>query len=382
MVMNFLRRFSCLGSFMFAFTSFSSPQALPSATELPTEETAKSWLLSGDPQKVAWGAHDTVVARYRNLITDLLSVASKWQPLPGRNLHHPRPLDLSPQQIDDQDAMQAVLDALIQMNVTVPAESLRTLAPDFGIDVAVLLARMPTEESGPLSLELYRSLPESAYGLRYVCAALLALHPLPSFAAHLLTDTSVPAFVYVVRPGQKFGVGRSDGDCGVTTEPQRKDWPMSGQYALSKEKYDTSAVVVAGIDPVYVTRRESTRYAGGGCGMTGGVYPGSRERRRLVAELLGVPPEEIRWQALPEVFIEFQSLQQFDHDLLTFIGNQQQMYRVTASSLEAKGLLTHAEALQSVPELALLVEDARHDGSAPVPRPPQLPARVRWAFVP
>jgi hypothetical protein len=107
MVMNFLRRFSCLGSFMFAFTSFSSPQALPSATELPTEETAKSWLLSGDPQKVAWGAHDTVVARYRNLITDLLSVASKWQPLPGRNLHHPRPLDLSPQQIDDQDAMQA-----------------------------------------------------------------------------------------------------------------------------------------------------------------------------------------------------------------------------------------------------------------------------------
>src|SRR4029077_18097642 len=98
--------------------------------------------------------------------------------------------------------------------------------------------------------------------------------------------------------------------------------------------------------------------------------------------LLGVPPEEIPWQVLQEEFIEFQSLQQFDRDLLLFIEKQQQMYRVTAESLEAKGLLTHSEVLQSLTELALRVEDARHDGSAAVPRPLELPARVTWAYVP
>ena len=382
MVMTLLRRFSCLVSFVFVFAAFSSAQALPSATEMPTEETAKSWLLSGDPRLVAWGAHDARLAGYQNLIPDLLSLASRWQPLPERDPNRPRPLDLSPEQIDEEDAMQAVLDALIQMNVTVPADNLRTLALDFGNDVAVFLARMPTEESGPLSFELYRSLPKSSYGLRYVCAALLALHPLPGFAAHLLSDTSVPAFVHVVRPGQRFGVGRSEGSCSSTREQQRKDWPMSGQYALSKNKDDASTVVVAGIDPVYVMRSESTGYLGVGCAMTGFVNPGPRERRRLVAELLRVPPEEIPWQTRQEVFIEFQSLQQFDRDLLRFIEKQQQMYRLTADSLEAMGLLTHSEALQSVPELALLVEDARHDGSARVPKPLTLPARVSWAYFP
>ena len=204
--MTLLRRFCCLGSLAFAFTSFSSAQALPSATELPTEKIAKSWLLSGDPRLVAWGAHDARLAGYRNLIPDLLSVASRWQPFPERDPDRPRPLYLSPQQIDEEDAMQAVLDALIQMNVTVPADNLRTLALDFGNDVAVLLARMPNEESGPLSFELYRSLPESAYGLRYVCAALLALHPLPGFAAHLLSDTSVPVFVHVVGPAKNLAL--------------------------------------------------------------------------------------------------------------------------------------------------------------------------------
>ena len=71
--------------------------------------------------------------------------------------------------------------------------------------------------------------------------------------------------------------------------------------------------------------------------MTRYVKPGPRERRRLVAELLGVRPEELPWQVLQEEFIEFQSLQQFDRDLLTFIEKQQQLYRLTADSLEARG---------------------------------------------
>jgi len=110
MTIILLRRFLYFGGLAFTLAAFSSAQVLPSATELPTEETAKSWLLSGDPRLVAWGAHDALMAGYRNLIPDLLSVASSWQPLPERDPNHPRPLELSPQQIDEQDMAQRILD--------------------------------------------------------------------------------------------------------------------------------------------------------------------------------------------------------------------------------------------------------------------------------
>jgi len=114
--------------------------------------------MSGEPRLVAWGAHNAVLAYRRDLIPDLLSLAAQWQPLPHNTLSTWNARDDLPQeQLDQRDAMQAVLGALIQMNVTVPADVLRTLAPDFENDVAVLLSRMPAEQANPLALDLYRS---------------------------------------------------------------------------------------------------------------------------------------------------------------------------------------------------------------------------------
>jgi hypothetical protein len=130
----------------------------PAGTDgIPSENTLKNWLLGDDPRLVAWGAHDALLARDRNLIPDLLSLASQWQPLAQPTSESSAPATLSPEQTDERDAMVAVLDAFIQMNVSVPADTLRALAPDFGNAAAILLSRMSPEDAGPLSFDFYRS---------------------------------------------------------------------------------------------------------------------------------------------------------------------------------------------------------------------------------
>ena len=142
--------FVCLGIVLAAHSSAQNP---PSASETPSEETVRAWLLSDDPRLVAWGAHYALITGSKNLIPDLLDVASRWQPLPQPNHDSLKRTDLSETQIDKRDAMAAVVDSLIQMNVPVSPGILRVLAPDFGNCIAVLLTRLPLVESSSLSME-------------------------------------------------------------------------------------------------------------------------------------------------------------------------------------------------------------------------------------
>jgi hypothetical protein len=359
-----------------------SPAQVPSTPAgVPSENALDSWLLSGDPRLVAWGAHDALMARDPNLIPDLLSLASHWQPL-SRQTPDPStsPAGLSPEQTDERDAMAAVLDALIQMNVSVPADTLRTLAPDFGNDVAVLLSRMPAEQAGPLSYDLYRSPAEHGHGLQYVSAALLALHPVPGFAADLLANIKVRATIFAILPGsEQFGGGES-GSCAGSSELPREDWPVTGQYALSKENGDAAVLLVAGTDPIYATREESTHYLDDRCGS--GVYLSPGERLRLIAEMLGISPEAIPWQTELMTNIEFQSLGQFDNALLAFVEEQQEKYRATLAALTARNLVTPSESQESLPQLELKLNDMRGEGATPIPNPPNLPSHVQWSSTP
>lgn len=89
---------------------------------------------------------------------------------------------------------------------------------------------MAVEESGPRALELYRVSAERNYGLQYVNAALLALHPEPGFAADMLSNTTVRSDVDVVLPGSITGHGRSISCAGAALGSSHKNWPLFGQY--------------------------------------------------------------------------------------------------------------------------------------------------------
>jgi hypothetical protein len=330
---------------------------------------------------------------------ELVSLASRWQPLAPQPVSDDSAArEFTTMQKQERDAMTVVLDAVIQLNAPVPADILRKLAPDFQNAVAVILARLPTEQSGPLNQEFFRSA-KAVYTLQYVSAALLALHPPSGFAGKLLGDIRVQARVLVLTPGGP-GIGfGSAGDCLGSSEPDRDDWPKIGQYKLSTQVSEGASLLVGGAEPIYVSRVESSHYLGSGCGGWSGLYLGREERRALIAEMFGIPTEQIPWKTDVQRDIEFTSIGQFTGELLAFVEEQQQMYRETAKALQARGLLSASEVSQSIPLMELDLTDARCEGSGdedsgddkdshgkckhdiePISRDAiRLPARVKWS---
>jgi hypothetical protein len=380
---RFLHRLFLIAIVVITFVASALGQTAPESDPSPSEKTIRLWLQSGEPRMVAWGAHNVLLQKSTRLIPDLLSLAGRWQPLTpetyAEGSSSPR---LSEEQLDQRDAMAAVVDALIQLKAPMPSETLRNLAPDFGNAVAVLLSRMPVEESSPLAFDFYRNQEQHAYGLQYVSAALLAQHPPAGFAANLLASINVRANVFAVLPGSGAGSGGSAGDCFIESDRDKEGWPKNGQYILSRESEGSllsarAMLLVAGIDPIYATRVERYHFDGDPCSR---VVLRPEQRVRLIEEMLGSSEEVLRWQTQVTENIEFQSTGQFTVDLLDFVGKQQQMYRATAEALEAKGLMEKFEVQQSLPLLLLSLEDARGAGAEPITKEAiALPERVEWA---
>jgi hypothetical protein len=329
--------------------------------------------LSVDSRAVAWAAYGAAAAGDASQIPMLLAVASQWRTLAARSDAGTNSAELAAQRQDERDAMAAVVDALIQLKATVPAETMRALAPDFGNGVAVLLSRMPEEQREALSFEFYRNTSAGEYGLQYVSAALLALHPVPGFAADLIGNVKVQATVTVVVPGHLGGVGGGSSHCGGSFgESSRNDWPTIGQYALSDERDDGALQLVGGIGPVYAKRFEAMHYRGS----FSSISLGSDERVRLIAEMLDISAEDIPWKASVTATIAFESDAQFRDELADFVKAERDEHQKTVAALEARSLLTGAEAQESLPEMEIFLMDFRGEGFGPLPEPMNLPPRV------
>lgn len=378
--MNVLRCFLC-AVVVIGTASFSFSQKSAAASRTPPQAKIQALLRSGDPQSAAWGAHYVLQTRNQSLVSDLLSLAENWQPLPrqdsdGANPDEEKRKGLPADDVDRRDAMSAVLDALIQMHVSVPVETLRNLAPDFPNYVAVLLSRLPLEESSPLAFDLYRFSPPSASSLQYVSAALLAQEPPPGFADDLFSRIHVRATIFVTKPGAgEFGTGGGGHDCfQLAPAAARQGWPSLGTYEFSKTQRVGSFLVAPGVDPIYAIRSETTHYAGDSCLHM--VSLGPEERRRLLAQILNISPEAIHWQTQLDESIEFKSDEQLASDLQSFITIQQEKYRATAAALVAKGLITSAEQEVSLPHLDIRLNDVRGNDYAAITPPSPLPAHV------
>jgi hypothetical protein len=347
------------------------------------ENKIEAELRSGDLRLTAWGAHDALAADDQNLVPELISLANSWSPL-SRPRFSPFWRDGAPQpsSADERDAMAAVLDALIRMHADLPSDTLLNLAADFGNDVAVFLSRLPLSDMQTLSFELYRHPSEHSHGLEYVSAALLAQHPVPGFAADLLSKISIRATVFVTLPGTPPFGGGSAGDCASEPDQPRQGWPMTGQYSLTKEKIDGAILVVGGSEPVYAIRKLSTHYTSESCAAGVGIYLGPEERLGLIAEMLGSSRDAIPWRTDLQTQIDFESPEQFDRGLLAFAQQEQQKHRATVAALAAHGLLTESEAADSLPELQLNLEDMRGQGFASLEPPSNLPSHVQCSLAP
>ena len=347
----------------------------------PSHARIEALLESDVPRQIAWGAHYAVAANDQALVPALVSLADGWQPIAGTaegdDTNGP-----NADQLERRDAMAAVLDALIQMKASVPVSVLRNLAPDFPGYVAVLLSRLPLGESQALSLEFFHSEPKTPneHSLQYVSAALLAEAPPPGFAADLFSSIHVEDTITITRPGspmEGYGIC-GDSFCGPPVA--RAHWPQFGVYLISENKVEGGFEIVSQAHPVYVYRKEGTYYTGDRC-ENGGLFAvlGPEERRRLIAQMLDVPADDLEWEATARQTIEFKSEPQFYGGVLGLIAAQQEQFRETAMALAAKDLITVAEKEESMPQIELRFLDQRGPGFAPIAQPPLLPLHVTWS---
>jgi hypothetical protein len=204
----------------------------------PTPERITAWLKSGSAQDRAWGAHFIVVTRDASFLPTLEALAEQWEVLPPHSsqLTSPYKLDpkLEPEQVDRQDAMTAVLDAVILLGGQVSAQGLQKLQVDFPAQSAVLLARLSPRDAEPTLLVMYHNTDPQHWKQRRVAAELLALNPPAGFAASIMKDSEIKISVKVVIPDQREGGMGHSSSCGggFLRPPDDPNWPVVGQYAL------------------------------------------------------------------------------------------------------------------------------------------------------
>lgn len=345
---------------------------------VPSEDTLQNWLRSGDPRLEAWGAHDVLRTRDQQLIPDLVDLTEKWEPLAKQECDGYPCSALSKDQLDKRNGMQVVLNTLIQLNVAVSTDTLRDLAQDFPVEVAMLLPRLSSDESSALNFELYKSPPPEGNALQYVSAALLAMKPPPGFAADLLGSIKVTAIFEIVSPGAlMYGSGGDSGSCGAVLPESHNGWPPIPQHFLFRQTEAESSLVVGGVNPVYAGQ-EMRSLADERCQSSGSLFFGADKRLRLIAEMLGTPPEEMPWSVGNFRTIEFQSVEQCRQEILAFVTNQLEKYRSTANALSDKGLIEPSDIETAMPELDLELRDRRDIPGEQIPPTIDLPAHVKW----
>ena len=101
--------------------------------------TLHQWLHSGDPRLIAWAADFARRRHDADLVAEMPSLLEHWT--------MPPLYDRDESQAAQDRAIQAVLDTLIQENVQVSIQAIKTVAPVFPAQASILIGRLPLTES-------------------------------------------------------------------------------------------------------------------------------------------------------------------------------------------------------------------------------------------
>jgi hypothetical protein len=335
----------------------------------PTPERIAALLHSAEARDRAWGAYYAVQTKDTALLPELVRMAAQWEPLP---LHRdPKFPDYNPDptlervQVDNLDAMTAVLDAVILLDGRVSAKGLLNLQGDFPAQTAVLLSRMPESEAEPTLMAMYHDAVPQHGEQRYVAAELLAGSKTPptGFVASLMRGADVEGDVTLQvpvpsKPGSTV-IGASFCDADIALEhPQPSDWPQVGQYSLRTYIYPKNATSYPIAGRIQVARIEGARTK---------EYPhcwhigdlNTQARLQIVAELLGHNALEI--QSLEKTTILVTSTAEYERKLREFVAQEEEKFLSVETQLQGKGLVSADEIARgdAKPYLHLKVIDIR-----------------------
>ncbi len=307
----------------------------------------QSWLESGDPRLMAWGAYFSARNGDPSGDATMVEILDRWAEA-GKKRE-----ELTG---TEQDAFTAILDALIQHNRALSPETLAVLAEKFPAQTAILAARLSVDESLPLLQSWYAlRKDDKSPALARIAAMMLSKAPPPGFAAIVLEESKETVEVSVVDPGAGFG-GGIGGGLYTVDGPMRRGWPPIFQYNIveNPQEGNDPLLIEAGGDRITYRRTDKA----------GGSFIGVRSlndetRQHLLLEMLGGDRSALQWQTQQQISIEWQGPANFLSEVLGIVDEEESRLRDTVEALYEDGLLSPEEASKVRPALLVNVVDYR-----------------------
>ena len=156
-------------------------------------------------------------------------------------------------------AIEAVADASIRLQATLPADTIMHLYPQFPAQTIILLSR--ASDNAAALLQIFQT--TTSRDLWLAAGNLLALHPTPEFVRSLLGGF-VENFTFYVVPPSPMGWADADGgggcavDFAITRETAFEGWPKVRMYRLITGR--SQSIFAPGIHPVGFSYWETTDY--------------------------------------------------------------------------------------------------------------------------
>jgi hypothetical protein len=326
----------------------TDPAVIVEWQQTQAAELAASWLRSADARERAWGAYLALRDQRRELLPRLSALVDA------------HPVTIGPLSVSDRDlhdAMQSVLDAIIQMGGRLPAPQAARLYPQFPAQSIILLS-YGDPAADPFLLKIFREETRSTGAWLTAGNRLMDRKP-QGFAAAVLDSFTVNASVLVVDRGADAGAGRGfAGSCPSGLPSPRVGWPVVGNYSFG----GYGVLVSRGPAPTFYSRSLGAPAAPGAAIETPCSYLGHDRnglREQFLSSLAGDPAGNPLVRSQFNKNIEWQNEAQYLRDLSAFIRDQQTFFSELRRKLMNAQLLTPEESAAAVISLEIQVVDKR-----------------------
>jgi hypothetical protein len=278
-------------------------------------------------------------------------------------------------------AIEAVADALIQLQAVLPGDVVMHLYPQFPAQTIILLSRA-SDNTAPL-LHIFQT--TSSRDLWLASGNLLALHPPPEFVRSLLNDV-VETFTFrVVAPSDQTEPSRIGSGCAgdflMSHDPAFADWPKARMYRLITSERESRLIAsgrpqnvfAPGIHPVVYSTWETIDYRDSWG--DGDCSPGKSKywRTGLLAQLQGKNLDDFPLKTETDETIRYSSATSFENSVQATIEKQSGAFRDVVASLVQSGLLSAGDEFALQLKCRIQVQDAR-----PGPREELPPVEGKW----
>lgn len=319
----------------------------------PSTLTAQ-WLDSPDPRLQAWAIYLIRRNNLEDFSTRLEQIL--LSPLPD-----------GVREQDWNDVQLAALDAVIQMNASLPAFGLHDLADRFPTEVLILAAKSPGENSSILLNLFDRAENYEAY---VAVGNLLVIYPSPQFVRRLMASLYIHLYAalydFGVNPGSPGGGWAAD--TGLIPDLPKKGWPPVGRYELM-ESSEGAVLLSPGNHPIYYHRTETNIYADRGFRFLGETSGHSRNDRaqEYLAETLGFTPNAFPLQIDRNLALFWINSEALKKGIKDSVIQQRQIFHAIAAEFVRRGLLDANEARSLQPRILLSLSDCRDRNHDPLP---------------